>query len=132
LCLVVAANLLDLLPNASVSPVLWLMAGALIGRLEPAALPTREATLAPAEARRAAAPGARGSPSSGPSSGPSPGPSPGPIPVPEPAAMAADEGTRYTRFATQHRRGAEGRGSGQGCSGGRGSGRGGAALTQRR
>ncbi|MEM6421055.1 MAG: hypothetical protein AAF698_00595, partial [Pseudomonadota bacterium] len=47
LCLVVAANLLDLLPNASVSPVLWLMAGALIGRLEPAALPTREATLAP-------------------------------------------------------------------------------------
>ena len=34
LCLVTSANLIDLLPNASLSPVLWLAAGALLGRLE--------------------------------------------------------------------------------------------------
>lgn len=34
LCLVTAANLIDLLPNSSLTPVLWLCAGALLGRLE--------------------------------------------------------------------------------------------------
>ncbi|MEL6952853.1 MAG: hypothetical protein AAFN09_13455 [Pseudomonadota bacterium] len=34
LCMATAANLLDLLPNASLSPVLMLSAGALLGRLE--------------------------------------------------------------------------------------------------
>lgn len=42
LCLVLAANTLDLLPNASVTPILWLMAGALLGRLEPEAQPDQE------------------------------------------------------------------------------------------
>jgi hypothetical protein len=34
LCLVLAANMLDLLPNNGQSPVTWLIAGALLGRLE--------------------------------------------------------------------------------------------------
>ena len=34
LSLVLVGNLLDLIPNASVSPVTWLMAGAILGRLE--------------------------------------------------------------------------------------------------
>jgi hypothetical protein len=34
LCVVVAANLIDLLPNAAPSPVLWMIAGALLGRIE--------------------------------------------------------------------------------------------------
>jgi hypothetical protein len=34
LCLVVAANLIDLLPNATPSPIIWMAAGALLGRLE--------------------------------------------------------------------------------------------------
>lgn len=34
LCLVLAGNLVDLIPNAGLTPVTWMMAGALIGRLE--------------------------------------------------------------------------------------------------
>lgn len=34
LCLIIAANLVDLLPNDSLSPLLWLAAGALLGRIE--------------------------------------------------------------------------------------------------
>jgi len=34
LCVMIAANVLDLLPNSSLSPVLWLAAGAILGRLE--------------------------------------------------------------------------------------------------
>lgn len=34
LCLVLAANLVDLLPNSALTPITWLMAGALAGRLE--------------------------------------------------------------------------------------------------
>lgn len=34
LCLVMAANLIDLIPNSSLSPVTWLIAGALLGRVE--------------------------------------------------------------------------------------------------
>lgn len=42
LSLVLAANLVDLLPNAGLTPITWLMAGALYGRLEVAAAPYRE------------------------------------------------------------------------------------------
>lgn len=34
LCVALAANLLDLLPNAGLTPITWLMAGAVVGRLE--------------------------------------------------------------------------------------------------
>lgn len=34
LSLMLAANLIDLMPNASITPILWLMGGALMGRLE--------------------------------------------------------------------------------------------------
>lgn len=34
LCLVIAANLIDLIPNAEPSPIIWLAAGALLGRME--------------------------------------------------------------------------------------------------
>ena len=34
LCLALTANLLDLLPNSSLTPLTWLMAGAVAGRLE--------------------------------------------------------------------------------------------------
>ena len=34
LCLVLAGNLVDLIPNATSTPLTWLMAGALLGRLE--------------------------------------------------------------------------------------------------
>ena len=34
LCLILAGNLVDLIPNATLTPVTWLMAGALLGRLE--------------------------------------------------------------------------------------------------
>jgi hypothetical protein len=36
LCIVVAANLADLLPNSGMTPVLWLMVGAVLGRIEAA------------------------------------------------------------------------------------------------
>ncbi len=34
LCVILAGNLIDLLPNSGLSPVTWLIAGALLGRLE--------------------------------------------------------------------------------------------------
>jgi hypothetical protein len=34
LCLILCANLVDLIPNATLTPVTWLIAGALMGRLE--------------------------------------------------------------------------------------------------
>ena len=34
LCLVIAANLIDLIPNSAPSPIIWLAAGALLGRME--------------------------------------------------------------------------------------------------
>jgi hypothetical protein len=34
LCVVIAANLIDLIPNSSLSPLLWLSVGALLGRME--------------------------------------------------------------------------------------------------
>lgn len=44
LCLVLAANLLDLIPNSGLSPVTWLMAGALMGRIELARIPLSDET----------------------------------------------------------------------------------------
>ncbi len=63
LALVVAANLVDLLPNASIGPFTWLLAGAMLGRLEAArsidrvgatngAAPPAAAPAAPAPAAR--------------------------------------------------------------------------------
>jgi hypothetical protein len=34
LCLIIAANIIDLIPNSAPSPVIWLAAGALLGRME--------------------------------------------------------------------------------------------------
>jgi hypothetical protein len=34
LCLVIAANIIDLIPNSAPSPIIWLAAGALLGRME--------------------------------------------------------------------------------------------------
>jgi hypothetical protein len=42
LCLVLAGNLIDLIPNATSTPLTWLMAGALLGRLELKTEPQRE------------------------------------------------------------------------------------------
>lgn len=49
--LILAANLVDLLPNATIIPFTWLMAGAILGRAEALA---RSRRTAPVEARRAA------------------------------------------------------------------------------
>ena len=55
LSLVLAVNLIDLIPNSGISVVTWLMAGALAGRLElsrasdPAAEATRSAEVAPSQ-----------------------------------------------------------------------------------
>ena len=49
--LILAANLVDLLPNATIIPFTWLMAGAILGRAEALA---RSCRTAPVEARRAA------------------------------------------------------------------------------
>ncbi len=54
LALILAANLIDMLPNASLTPLTWLLAGALWGRLEharEAAAETGAATADPAPAR---------------------------------------------------------------------------------
>jgi hypothetical protein len=53
LALVMAVNLIDLLPNATLTPVTWLIGGALAGRLAHAARPSAEAEAAgPAPLRR--------------------------------------------------------------------------------
>ncbi|MEX5730224.1 hypothetical protein Ga0609869_003577 [Rhodovulum iodosum] len=58
LALILAANLVDLVPNSSMSPLLWLVAGALLGRCErvrasdPAAGPETAPRGPPAYARR--------------------------------------------------------------------------------
>lgn len=44
LALMLAANLLDLIPNSGLSPVTWLMAGALMGRIELAKIPLSDET----------------------------------------------------------------------------------------
>lgn len=55
LALALTANLLDLIPNATLTPVTWLLAGALAGRLELGRLPEQDAATAladPLPARR--------------------------------------------------------------------------------
>ncbi len=42
LCLAMAANLVDLIPNSGLTPITWLLAGALIGRLETQARQTED------------------------------------------------------------------------------------------
>lgn len=82
MCLVIAANLIDLIPNSNPSPLIWMAAGALLGRLE-----TRRDTVAdPAETETAARPAmARTA-------------------VPAAAARLSAETGRYSRFPQQHRR----------------------------
>jgi hypothetical protein len=41
LCLCLAANLLDLIPNSGLTPLTWMLAGAIMGRAELAAWPAR-------------------------------------------------------------------------------------------
>ncbi|MEM1340747.1 MAG: hypothetical protein AAGF68_00410 [Pseudomonadota bacterium] len=92
LCLVTAATLFDLLPNASATPVFFLTVGALLGRLE---LQSEAAADAAPEVEtqsdRRARPRAR-SPEQAPAN-----PANTPQPVSEPA-------TRYSRFAPTKRR----------------------------
>jgi hypothetical protein len=42
LCVVLVANLIDLIPNTGMTPVTWVLAGALIGRLERRSSPTEQ------------------------------------------------------------------------------------------
>ena len=88
LCIVLCANLVDLIPNAGLTMVTWLMAGALIGRLEMARVTDSDATaLEPAGRRQQRY-------------------RRGPQPGLDTAAPATDraEGPRYTRFATKSRK----------------------------
>ena len=50
LCLVLTANLIDLIPNATFTPLTWLIAGALAGRLELGAQDSRSSAQAPVAA----------------------------------------------------------------------------------
>lgn len=52
LCLVLVANLIDLLPNAGITPLTWIMAGALMGRLELQTIQKTSATAADPEQER--------------------------------------------------------------------------------
>ncbi len=95
LLLILAGNLADLIPNATITPLTWLMAGAIWGRLElgrdvnasPAEIPTPEPERARAAyARRAPEPA-------------TPEPEQAGQPAPEPAARQ-----RYTRQKARIRR----------------------------
>lgn len=98
LALALAANLVDLLPNASISPITWLLAGALLGRVEA----WRYETSTPAEAvpdlddttlRRR-----RGN------KAPSPVPAGGAVVAQDDVvvAMPAQNPNRHSRFAPKH------------------------------
>jgi hypothetical protein len=47
LALILAVNMVDLIPNSGISPITWLMAGALVGRLEWQGAPSAAAQAAP-------------------------------------------------------------------------------------
>ncbi len=85
LAILVAANLIDLIPNSSLSTVLWLSAGALAGRLELAPERAAEADTA-AVSPEPRATGLR------------------PVPRGGPGPDAALPASRYTRFAQIKRR----------------------------
>lgn len=76
MCVMIAANLIDLLPNSNPSPLIWMAAGALLGRLE-----TKSDTVLAASEAQATAQTA----------------------MPAAARMSADAG-RYSRFPQQHHR----------------------------
>lgn len=57
LAVILMANAIDLLPNSGATPIMWLMAGALLGRLELGRETTGENTQAPDAARLARVPG---------------------------------------------------------------------------
>ncbi|MFC3060296.1 hypothetical protein [Paenirhodobacter populi] len=61
--IVLCANLIDLIPNSSLLPLLWLMAGMMWGRLEQASVPSAEASIKQgakrAQNERIRSPGAR-------------------------------------------------------------------------
>jgi hypothetical protein len=59
LCMVLAANMIDMIPNATLTPVTWLIAGALAGRCRYAATAARQPD-ATARPRRAAPSGQKG------------------------------------------------------------------------
>lgn len=64
LCLILSFNLIDMLPNSGVTPLTWLLAGAVLGRAELLAkttVPAKQTGRAPARAPRASRPG-RGEP----------------------------------------------------------------------
>jgi hypothetical protein len=91
--LMVSANLIDLLPNSDPSPIIWLAAGALMGRLEAKSQTSSDLddvaeTQAPARRARAR-------------------PAP-PQDQPEGALSSAAPTSRYSRFAHQHTRSALG------------------------
>jgi hypothetical protein len=90
LCVLIAANLIDLIPNDSLSPLLWLSAGALLGRLE--LKRDTVASAAPAEAPAEAETGRRTRPGA---------PAPGLV-----TAMATEEPgmSPYSRFPQVKRR----------------------------
>lgn len=59
LCVALAANLVDLIPNAGLTSVTWLMAGALLGRLEMENATAPEAETGPPDPRAGRVPRAR-------------------------------------------------------------------------
>ena len=98
LAVVLAANMMDALPNAAITPLTWLITGALWGRVELGArAPEIGATADPAGGRRA-----RRSRFHGEDAGSDPPPdAPGATPP------GRDQGQVYTRQSARHRRGAD-------------------------
>ncbi len=94
LCLVLVANMVDTIPNAGLTPVTWLMAGALIGRVELGRITSETAAeTAPADPRRHTrfAPGSRrrGQPP----------PDPGPVSATDPGAGTTRDRAQTARPA---------------------------------
>lgn len=89
LCLVLAANLVDLLPNSPLTPITWLMAGALVGRLELQRIGASQNAATPASETVQASRYSR------------PRPAPIPMPPAEPSDTTAPrKQQRYTRQTT--------------------------------
>jgi energy-converting hydrogenase Eha subunit C len=82
LALILSINLIDLLPNASLTPVTWLLAGALLGRVEALQAEARTQTRRSGAAAGAAAAGTRGGGDSAPARG-------APVRTPAPPAPSA-------------------------------------------
>jgi hypothetical protein len=99
LCLVLTANLIDLIPNATVSPITWLVAGALVGRLELQRIEARNAqpVLAVAPASRYSRSPAKPRPSE------PPAPDPVPSSAATPAATPASASPRRLVYTRQKR-----------------------------